>query len=50
MELTAKSIYVAGTRTRYYDIGQGEPTILIHGGRERHGDDFGIGARHLRSG
>ena len=32
MDLTAKFIDVAGTRTRYHDLGQGEPTILIHGG------------------
>ena len=32
MDLTAKFIDVAGTRTRYHDLGKGEPTILIHGG------------------
>src|SRR2546423_7792283 len=32
VDLTAKFIDVAGTRTRYHDVGQGEPTILIHGG------------------
>jgi 4,5:9,10-diseco-3-hydroxy-5,9,17-trioxoandrosta-1(10),2-diene-4-oate hydrolase len=32
VDLTAKFIDVAGARTRYYDIGRGEPTILIHGG------------------
>ena len=30
--LKAKFIDVAGQRTRYYDYGQGEPMILIHGG------------------
>ncbi|WP_454631666.1 alpha/beta fold hydrolase [Bradyrhizobium cenepequi] len=32
MELKGKHVDVAGTRTHYYDVGQGEPTILIHGG------------------
>jgi len=32
VDLTAKFIDVDGTRTRYHDVGQGEPTILIHGG------------------
>jgi pimeloyl-ACP methyl ester carboxylesterase len=32
VDLTPKFIDVAGTRTRYHDVGQGEPTILIHGG------------------
>jgi len=32
VDLSGKSIDVAGTRTRYHDVGQGEPTILIHGG------------------
>ncbi len=32
MDLTDKFINVAGVRTRYHDVGQGEPTILIHGG------------------
>lgn len=30
--LSAKFIEVAGVRTRYYDYGQGEPIVLIHGG------------------
>ena len=30
--LKAKFIDVAGQRTRYYDYGQGEPILLIHGG------------------
>lgn len=30
--LKAKFIDVGGQRTRYYDYGQGEPMILIHGG------------------
>ena len=30
--LKAKFIDVAGQRTRYYEYGQGEPMILIHGG------------------
>jgi len=29
----AKFIDVAGARTRYYDVGQGEPILLIHGAR-----------------
>lgn len=32
MELPDKFVEVGGARTRYYDVGQGEPTILIHGG------------------
>jgi len=32
VDLTPKFIDVAGARTRYHDVGQGEPTILIHGG------------------
>lgn len=32
MEVSDKFVDVAGTRTRYHDVGQGEPTILIHGG------------------
>jgi 4,5:9,10-diseco-3-hydroxy-5,9,17-trioxoandrosta-1(10),2-diene-4-oate hydrolase len=32
VDLTAKFIDAAGAHTRYYDVGQGEPTILIHGG------------------
>jgi pimeloyl-ACP methyl ester carboxylesterase len=32
VDLTAKFIDVAGTRTRYHDVGEGEPTILVHGG------------------
>lgn len=32
MDLSGKFIDVAGTSTRYYDVGRGEPTILIHGG------------------
>jgi 4,5:9,10-diseco-3-hydroxy-5,9,17-trioxoandrosta-1(10),2-diene-4-oate hydrolase len=32
LELKGKFVDVAGTRTRYYDLGEGEPTILIHGG------------------
>jgi hypothetical protein len=32
LELKVKFADVAGTRTRYYDLGEGEPTILIHGG------------------
>jgi len=32
MELKDKFVDVAGTRTRYCDVGEGEPTILIHGG------------------
>jgi len=32
VDLTGKFIDIAGTRTRYHDVGQGEPTILIHGG------------------
>ena len=30
--LTAKFIDVNGIRTRYYDYGEGEPIVLIHGG------------------
>ena len=30
--LKAKFIMVNGVRTRYYDEGQGEPMVLIHGG------------------
>jgi len=29
----AKFIDVAGAKTRYYDVGQGEPILLIHGAR-----------------
>src|ERR1043166_7798195 len=29
----AKFIDVAGVKTRYYDVGQGEPILLIHGAR-----------------
>ena len=32
LELKGKFIDVAGTRTCYHDVGEGEPTILIHGG------------------
>lgn len=32
MDLAGKFIDVAGTRTHYHDVGEGEPTILIHGG------------------
>src|SRR5258708_25190906 len=32
MELKSKFVDVAGTRTRYHELGEGEPTILIHGG------------------
>jgi len=32
LELKGKFVDVAGTNTRYYDLGEGEPTILIHGG------------------
>jgi hypothetical protein len=32
MELKSKFVDVAGTRTRYHELGDGEPTILIHGG------------------
>jgi len=32
VDLTPKFIDVAGTCTRYHEVGQGEPTILIHGG------------------
>ncbi len=30
--LTAKFVEVDGVRTRYYDYGQGEPLVLVHGG------------------
>jgi len=30
--LTAKFVDVNGVRTRYYDVGQGEPVVMIHGG------------------
>ncbi len=30
--LTAKFVDVKGVRTRYYDAGQGEPMVMIHGG------------------
>ena len=29
----AKFIDIAGAKTRYYDVGQGEPVLLIHGAR-----------------
>lgn len=32
MDLSEKFVDVEGTRTRYHDVGHGEPTILIHGG------------------
>ena len=32
MELSGRFVDVAGARTHYVEIGQGEPTILIHGG------------------
>jgi 4,5:9,10-diseco-3-hydroxy-5,9,17-trioxoandrosta-1(10),2-diene-4-oate hydrolase len=32
VDLSDKFLDVEGTRTRYHDVGQGEPTILIHGG------------------
>lgn len=31
----ARFVDVAGTRTRYYDIGEGRPILLIHGGTYR---------------
>jgi pimeloyl-ACP methyl ester carboxylesterase len=30
--LTAKFVDVGGIRTRYYDYGQGEPIVMLHGG------------------
>lgn len=30
--LTAKFVDVKGVRTRYYEVGQGEPMVMIHGG------------------
>jgi pimeloyl-ACP methyl ester carboxylesterase len=30
--LTAKFVDVHGVRTRYYEMGQGEPMVMIHGG------------------
>ncbi|HXA77840.1 MAG TPA: alpha/beta hydrolase [Candidatus Acidoferrales bacterium] len=30
--LTAKFVDVRGVRTRYYEMGQGEPMVMIHGG------------------
>ncbi|UYO47653.1 alpha/beta fold hydrolase [Rhodopseudomonas palustris] len=32
MEFKGKQVDVLGARTHYYDVGQGEATILIHGG------------------
>ena len=45
--LKAKFIMVNGVRTRYYDEGQGEPMVLIHGGFTAASSTANVWARNI---
>jgi 2-hydroxy-6-oxonona-2,4-dienedioate hydrolase len=45
--LHAKFIMVNGVRTRYYDYGQGEPMLLIHGGFTAASSTANVWARNI---
>jgi 2-hydroxy-6-oxonona-2,4-dienedioate hydrolase len=45
--LKAKFIMVNGVRTRYYDYGQGEPMVLVHGGFTAASSTANVFARNI---
>jgi hypothetical protein len=45
--LTSKFVDVKGVRTRYYEMGQGEPMVLIHGGSTAGSSTANVWSRNI---
>lgn len=46
-DLRAKYVDVAGVKTRYYELGQGEPMVLVHGGSTAGSSTANVWSRNI---
>src|ERR1019366_615012 len=45
--LTSKFVDVKGVKTRYYEMGQGEPMVLVHGGATAGSSTANVWSRNI---